>query len=74
MFFNYIADLPGELESIDDVNEDDCLECARANPDMIVGMKIRLSANIANQGKHEAEALRYFLRQIMLFQNTCILL
>lgn len=54
-----IADLPGELESLDDVNEEQCLDCVRAHPDTIVGIKIRLSTYIANQGKHEAEALRY---------------
>lgn len=49
------------------MNEEECLECAKANPDTIVGMKIRLSEYIAKQGQHEAEALRYYKTNHAIF-------
>ena len=52
------AVVSGELECLDDVNIDQCLECIRNHPDVIVGIKLRLSAQLANGGKHEEEALR----------------
>ena len=42
-----------------DLNEQQCLDCIARHPDKIVGVKIRLVAQIANDGKHEEEAYRY---------------
>ncbi len=44
--------------SIDDVNTDDCLQCIANNSDIIVGIKLRLAAVIANDGINEKEAYR----------------
>ncbi len=60
-FYTYslIVDLSvGELECIDDVDIDGCVECVAANPTLIVGTKLRLSAQIAKAGENELEALR----------------
>ncbi len=48
----------GELEYIDDVNIDSCIELVKANPELIVGTKLRLSAQIAKDGENELEGLR----------------
>ena len=49
----------GELDNLDDVNEQQCLDCIGKHLDKIVGVKIRLTAQIANGGKNENEAFRY---------------
>lgn len=49
----------GELDNLDDVNEQQCLDCIAKHLDRIVGVKIRLTAQIANGGKNENEAFRY---------------
>ena len=49
----------GELDNLDDVNEQQCLDCIRKHLEKIVGVKIRLTAQIANGGKNENEAFRY---------------
>ena len=53
--------LVGELEDMEDVNEQQCLDCIARHPDEIVGVKVRLTAQIANKGKHEQEAYRYHM-------------
>ena len=53
----------GELDSLSDVDEELCLQCIEANRDMVVGVKLRLTSDIANNGKHEMEAYRYFSTQ-----------
>jgi len=45
----------GELESVKLLDVKACVDCVRANRDMIVGVKIRLSDSIANEGRNEAE-------------------
>lgn len=47
---------PGELETLKLVNAGDCIDCVEANRDLIVGIKIRLSASIADEGRNEATA------------------
>ena len=41
------------------MDEDLCLQCIEANRDMVIGVKLRLSTSIANNGKHEMEAYRW---------------
>lgn len=54
------AGLPGELHNIDDVDKQQCLECIRKHPDKIVGVKIRVTAQLANNNREqEHEAYRY---------------
>ena len=47
---------PGELETLKLVNARDCINCIEANRDLIVGVKIRLSSSIADDGRNEAIA------------------
>ena len=51
--------MAGELDNLNDVDEQQCLDCIAMHLDRIVGVKVRLTAQIANGGKHEAEAFRY---------------
>lgn len=46
----------GELDSLNQVSEAKAIECAEQNKDVIVGVKVRLSADCANNGKNELEA------------------
>ena len=55
----HIENSVGELEYLDDVDIDQCIECITANPATVVGTKVRLSASLANSGKNESESLRY---------------
>ncbi len=48
----------GELHCIDDVDINRCVESVKANPEFVVGTKLRLSEQIANGGQNEQEALR----------------
>ncbi|VDI82193.1 Hypothetical predicted protein [Mytilus galloprovincialis] len=48
----------GEIDSLNQVNVEACVKCIEANRDMIVGVKVRLSETIANDGKNEEEAYR----------------
>lgn len=48
----------GELDSLNVVSVDECSKCVVQNPDMIVGIKVRLSDSIADDGKNEHEAYR----------------
>lgn len=59
---------------MDDVNEQQCLDCIakHSGDNHIVGVKIRLGAQIANQGKHEQEAYRsvWHLTISLLFSDS----
>ena len=48
----------GELDSLNQVNEEWATQCIEDNSDMVVGVKIRLSADCANDGANEMEAYR----------------
>jgi len=50
--------VPGELDLLKLVNVRGCVDCVEENRDALVGVKIRLSASIADQGRNEAEAYR----------------
>jgi dihydroorotase len=50
--------VPGELDSLKLVDAPGCIECIQSNRDMIVGVKIRLSASCADEGRNEVEAYR----------------
>ena len=49
----------GECDSLNQVNSELCTECINQNRDVIVGVKIRLSASAANDGANEEEAFRF---------------
>ncbi len=53
-----LDNLPGELSNIDDVNVSECVEAINKNSERIIGIKIRLSADLANDGSNEPEACR----------------
>ena len=56
----------GELETMKLVSIRACVECAEVNRDTIVGIKVRLSDSIADNGKNEAEAFRHAMEAARL--------
>eukprot|EP00118_Oscarella_pearsei_P001627 m.7951 g.7951 ORF g.7951 m.7951 type:complete len:430 (+) comp20104_c0_seq2:30-1319(+) len=46
----------GESDSLKQVQADDCLRCINENRDILVGVKVRLTADVCNSGKNETEA------------------
>lgn len=52
----------GECDSLNQVDVDWCTKCIQQNRDMIVGVKVRLSASAANDGANEDEAFRRALK------------
>ena len=55
------GDEPGELEAMKLISSDKCVECIRENEDILIGVKVRLSASIADNGCNESEAYRQSL-------------
>lgn len=53
------GDEPGELEAMKLISSDKCVECVKGNEDIIIGVKIRLSASIADKGRNESAAYRH---------------
>ena len=51
-----LKDAPGELESPKFINADECVTCIEANRDILIGVKVRLSASIADNGANELPA------------------
>jgi dihydroorotase len=50
------ASVPGELDLLKLASVRGCIDCIEQNRDVLVGVKIRLSASIADDGRNEAEA------------------
>ncbi len=50
--------VPGELDLLKLVSVQGCIDCVEQNRDALAGVKIRLSASIADEGRNEAEAYR----------------
>ncbi|XP_013396505.1 uncharacterized protein LOC106163459 isoform X2 [Lingula anatina] len=48
----------GECDAIQHLDVQGCLDTVEQNRDLIVGIKIRLTANVADQGRNEHEAYR----------------
>jgi len=48
----------GESDTLAVLNEDACVKCIQDNRDVIVGVKIRLTADICDMGRTEAETFR----------------
>lgn len=46
----------GELDSLTHVSQRGAVQAAKNNRDWVVGFKLRLSADVADDGKNEAEA------------------
>ena len=44
---------PGELESPKFINAGECITCVEENRDLLIGIKVRLSASIADNGANE---------------------
>ena len=53
-----VTSIPGELDSLKLANVQDCVSTVCQNQDLIVGVKVRLSANLTDGGRNEVEALR----------------
>ena len=49
---------PGELDLMELADLEGCIDCVNANRDLIAGVKVRLSASLADEGRNEAEAYR----------------
>jgi dihydroorotase len=49
-------DVPGELDLIRLADVDRCVRCIEVNRDVVVGVKVRLSDSIADNGRNEHEA------------------
>ncbi len=47
------SNMPGELDLMKFVNMEDCVDCIEVNRDVLVGVKIRLSNSIADNGRNE---------------------
>ncbi|CAG2200221.1 unnamed protein product [Mytilus edulis] len=52
----------GEIDSLNQANVEACVKCIEANRDMIVGVKVRLSETIANDGKMKKKPIGDRLR------------
>jgi dihydroorotase len=52
------GDEPGELEALKLISRDKCVDCINENEDILIGVKVRLSASIADNGRNESEAYR----------------
>jgi len=52
------GDVAGELETLKLVSSRDCIDCIEANRDLLVGVKVRLSDSLADEGRNEPEAFR----------------
>jgi dihydroorotase len=50
--------VPGELDLLKLASVRGCVDCVEQNRDVLVGVKIRLSASIADEGRNEPEAYR----------------
>ena len=66
----------GECDSLNQVDPDLCIKCINQNRDLIVGVKVRLSASVANDGANEEEAFRFVHLVTVDFVNlgNCTLL
>lgn len=53
-----VALVAGELENLEDVDENECLACVSSHKDIIVGVKIRLQKQISCDGENEPEAFK----------------
>ena len=49
----------GESDTLAVLDEEACQKCIEANRDVIVGVKVRLSAEVCGKGSTEEEAYRY---------------
>lgn len=49
----------GECDSLNQVDPESCAKCIQENRDVAVGVKLRLSCSVTNDGEYEEEAYRY---------------
>ena len=52
------SDVPGELDSLKLVDTQGCVDCIESDREGIVGVKVRLSSNLADEGRNEPESFR----------------
>ena len=48
----------GELDSLNQVSAEACIDSVLSNRDIVVGIKVRLTADVSDNGKNEQEAYR----------------
>lgn len=55
----YLTDFKGgECDSLNQVDVDLCVKCIKENRDIAVGVKVRLTEFVTNNGKNEKETFR----------------
>ena len=54
----YVTGDGGEIDSLNQVDVPRCVESVRSNRDFVVGIKLRLTASISNNGRNEQESYR----------------
>lgn len=59
----------GELESIKLLDTQGCIDCVNENRDVLVGVKVRLSDDLADNGQNEAEA---YLRALQAAKEVAL--
>ena len=57
-FITYFITPGGESDTFAVLDETACQKCIETNRDVIVGVKVRLTADVCGQGKTEEEAYR----------------
>lgn len=48
----------GECDSLNQLNVEQCVETITNNPDLVVGVKVRITASVADDGRNEQESYR----------------
>ena len=64
----------GECDSLNQVDSELCIKCINQNRDLIVGVKLRLSASAANDGANEEEAFRFVYLFAVDSKKCCVFL
>lgn len=48
----------GECDSLNQLDVEQCVEAIKNNPDLVVGVKVRITASVADDGRNEQESYR----------------
>ncbi|PVD37034.1 hypothetical protein C0Q70_04027 [Pomacea canaliculata] len=59
----------GECDSLNQLDVEQCVEAIKNNPDLVVGVKVRITASVADDGRNEQESYR---RALQAAQNAAV--
>ena len=62
----------GECGSLNQVNSKLCIVCINQNRDIIVGVKVLLSASADNNGANEEEAFRFVVKCFLILSTVIL--